>query len=441
MDMTIPPLGENIDSGTVVTLLVKEGDSVAPGQPLIEVETGKAVAPIPAVAAGVVSKILVKEGQKIAVGAPFLSLSGGGTSVAAKPAAPAKPVPTPAAKRPASPPPPPAEPETPAEPGETAGDDDFQYTGQFPPPAAPSLRRLAHDLGIDLRKVRGSEPGGRIVMADVKNYIGRLQKIAEKAAAAAKTGTPLKIKAPLESVDFSRFGPIYKRPMTPLRKVIATRMADNWNTIPHVTQFDEVDLTGLMALRKQFAGAYEKKGAKLTVTSFALKAVVAALKKHPVFNASLDEVAEEIIFKEHYHIGLAVDTEQGLIVPVLRDVDKKSMLQLSREVQDLAERTRSRKVSPEELQGGTFTISNQGSFGGGHFTPIVNKPEVAILGLGKGALKPVVTAEKKIEARLVMPVALSYDHRVIDGGSAARFMVDLVAAFQEITAEETGREI
>src|SRR5207237_777799 len=202
-----------------------------------------------------------------------------------------------------------------------------------------------------------------------------------------------------------------------------------------VTQFDEADITTLMELRKKFAPAYEKKSARLTLTSFALKAVVAALKKHPSFNSSFDETNEKIILKDYYHIGLAVDTEQGLIVPVLRDVDKKNLVELSKEVTELAEKARSRKISLEELKGGSFTISNQGGIGGAHFTPIINKPEVAILGLGRGALKPVVR-DKKIEPRLLLPLGLSYDHRVNDGADAARFMRDLVQVLENFPEQE-----
>jgi pyruvate dehydrogenase E2 component (dihydrolipoamide acetyltransferase) len=206
-------------------------------------------------------------------------------------------------------------------------------------------------------------------------------------------------------------------------------MLENWNTIPHVTQFDEADITNVMELRKRFAQAYEQKGARLTLTSFALKAVVAALRKHPIFNCSLDEAAQEIVLKQYYHIGLAVDTEQGLIVPVIRDADRKSLFELSQEVTAVAEKARARKVTLDDLKGGSFTISNQGGIGSGHFTPIVNKPEVAILGLGKGALKAVVR-EGQIVQRLLLPLAVSYDHRLIDGGTAARFTVDLVEALQ-----------
>jgi pyruvate dehydrogenase E2 component (dihydrolipoamide acetyltransferase) len=217
--------------------------------------------------------------------------------------------------------------------------------------------------------------------------------------------------------------------MTALRKVIAQRMSESWSSAPRVTQFDEADLTALEALRKQHAPAYEKNGARLTLTAFALKIVAEALKKHPIFNASLDEIAGDVVYKEYYHIGLAVDTEQGLIVPVLRNVDKKDLLTLSKELNEMAVKTRERKVTMEELQGGTFTISNQGGIGGAHFTPIINRPEVAILGLGRGAIKP-VAREGRVELRLMLPLALSYDHRVIDGGAAVRFMLDLVQGFE-----------
>ncbi|MEO6182775.1 MAG: 2-oxo acid dehydrogenase subunit E2 [Verrucomicrobiota bacterium] len=426
MDVKLPPLGEGADSGTVVNILVKEGDTITKGQTIIELETGKAVTPISSSAAGQVSKIIVKEGQKISVGAPILSVAGG-TAESPSAAVPKKLAPAKAqAKTSAAP--------VEEEEVEETTKEDFEYTGGLPPPASPSLRRLAHDLGIDLRKVRGSEGGGRIVLADLKSYVQSLQRAAKAKAPAVAPGQP-NVKTS-QQIDFSRFGSIYKRPMTDLRKIIAQRMTENSVTIPHVTQFDDIDLTNIMALRKKYADAYEKKGAKLTVTSFAIKALVNTLKEHPLFNTSLDEASQEIIFKEYFHIGIAVDSDQGLMVPVLRDADKKDLMQISKELSELAVKTRDRKISMEELQGGTFTISNQGAFGGAHFTPIVNKPEVAIIGMGKGAMKPIVTKENKIEARLILPVTLSYDHRVIDGGSAARFTVDLVEAFQNFDEAE-----
>jgi pyruvate dehydrogenase E2 component (dihydrolipoamide acetyltransferase) len=212
-------------------------------------------------------------------------------------------------------------------------------------------------------------------------------------------------------------------------------MAESWRSIPHVTQFDEADVTRLMELRKKHGAAFEAQGTKLTLTVFVLRALVRVLRKHPIFNSSLDEGSGELVIKGYYHIGLAVDTEAGLIVPVMRDVDRKSVVEIAREIEALAARARDRKVSLEELKGGSFTVSNQGGIGGGHFTPIINKPEVAILGLGRGRLKPIVR-EKKVEQRLMMPLGLSYDHRVIDGGSAARFIVDLVDALEQFSESE-----
>jgi len=418
MDLKLPPLGEGADSGNVVSLLVKEGDVIAKGQGIIELETGKAVAPVPASAAGKVTKMIVAVGDKISVGQPILSLETPETAPPAKPA-PSKPAPAERRRAAAAPPPP-------AGPGQEPPPVEEESPGGAEPAASPSIRRMARELGIDLRKIHGSEQGGRVVLADMRAYIERLQQLAEPPRAAA-AGAP--DRPPPERIDFFKWGPIARRPLTPLRKVIAARMAQIWNAVPRVTQFDEADITALEELRKSRAPAFEKMGARLTLTAFALKIAAGALQKHPIFNSSLDEVAGELVWKEYFHIGLAVDTEQGLIVPVLRDVDKKDILALSKELSSLAARTRDRKIALEELQGGSFTISNQGGIGGGHFTPMVNRPEVAILGMGRGALKPVVR-EGKIEPRLMLPLALAYDHRVIDGGAAVRFMLELVKGFE-----------
>ena len=431
-EVKLPPLGEGADTGTVVNILVKEGDQIAKGQNIIELETGKAVAPIPSSAAGTVQKIAVTAGSKLSVGQTILSLSGDGTAGKGPSDQRAKtPAGKPAAKARTEEAPEEDEGEADQESGESA-----ESSSQFPPAAAPSVRRVARDLGIDLRKIKGSENGGRIVLGDLRNYVQRLQKLSAQGrpASAGAAGGPGKA-ASTSLPDFSKWGQIAKRPMTALRKVISQRMTENWNAIPHVTQFEEADITRLMELRKKFAEAYEKKGAKLTITPFVIKAVIQTLKAHPAFNSSLDETAEEVIYKEYFHIGIAVDTDQGLIVPVIRDADKKDLASISREVNGLAEKARDRKLSMEELQGGTFTISNQGGIGGGHFTPIINKPEVAILGVGRGALKPVVR-DQRVESRLMLPLALSYDHRVIDGGSAVRFMIDLVKALENFEEKE-----
>ena len=412
MDIRLPSLGEGADSGTVVNIMVKEGDSVQKDQPILELETEKAVGTIPASAAGTVHKIRVKVGDKISAGQVIVTLADGGAAPAGAVEA-AVPAAVPTARPPVA---------------RAAGTAAATTVPGFPPPASPSVRKMAAQLGIDLTRVRGSEHGGRITLYDVRGYIQQLQQLGAGAPAPAA-------KPAAERIDFSQWGPITKKPLSPLRKTITRRMSESWSAVPRVTQFDEADVTVLDALRKNYAPAYEAKGARLTMTVFALKAVVNTLKKHPIFNASLDEVAEEIVLKEYYHIGVAVDTEHGLMVPVIRDVDKKSLLDLAKELDALAAKTRERKLTADEMKGGTFTISNQGGIGGAHFTPIVNRPEVAILGMGRSALKPAVLGGK-IEARRLLPLALSYDHRVIDGGSAARFIVDLVAAFQSFIEED-----
>ena len=424
MDVKLPNLGEGADSGTVVGILVKPGAQIKKGQSIIELETGKAVAPIPSPAAGTVTNIRVKEGDKLTVGSVILSLeeAAGSTSTATAAAPEKKAAPKPTAKKPQPSPEPEEQEEVETDEPEIVNDN---------PVAPPSVRKVARELGIDLRKVRGEE-GGRVTWESLRNHIARLQKLALQKFA-AKPGAPA--DGPTEDIDFSQWGSIYKRPVTQLRKVIAQRMTESRQTIPEVTQFDEADVTALNELRKKYAPAYEAKGARLTLTSFVLKAVATTLKKHPAFNSSLDEIANEIVFKEYFHLGLAVDTEAGLLVPVVRDVDKKDLVQISKDIADLAAKARDRKLGLEEMRGGTFTISNQGGIGGAHFTPIINKPEVAILGLGRGVMKPVVR-DGKIEPRLMMPLAIAYDHRVIDGGAAARFTVDLVNAFQSFAESE-----
>jgi pyruvate dehydrogenase E2 component (dihydrolipoamide acetyltransferase) len=414
MDVKLPKLGEGADSGVVVNVFVKEGDTIARNQAILELENEKAVASVPSTVAGVVTNIYVKAGDKISVGQRLISLSGGNQPAAAAPTAKQ------AALK--------SEHETPVEePATEAGDEIPKPVAA--PVASPSVRRLARELGIDLSKVRGSEAGGRIARGDLSAYIARLQKATEKGRSAGASTKPV-----AEQIDFSKWGPVTKKPLTQLRQVIARRLWESWNTIPHVTQFDDADFTRLNELRKKFAPVYEKKGAKLTLTPLVLKALVGTLKQHPIFNSSLDEVAQEVVFKEYFHIGIAVDTEQGLIVPVIRDADKKSVLELAKELEQLAQKARDRKVTAEEMKGGTFTITNQGPIGSAHFTPIINKPEVAILGLGRGAMKP-VARDGKVEVRMMTPLGLSYDHRVIDGGAAARFMVDLVKAMQEMKEE------
>ncbi|MBI3306994.1 MAG: 2-oxo acid dehydrogenase subunit E2 [Candidatus Omnitrophica bacterium] len=434
MDIKVPHLAEGISTGTVVTIFVKEGDKVKKGQDVLELETEKAIAAIPSPEAGVIEKVLIKEGDKVNIGQTVISIAGDGSAGSAKTVkqeAPARhaPVETKASTQV-------LEEEEEAE--EPAG----PSKNNLSPAASPSIRKLVRQLGIDLNKIRGTEPGGRISLQDIKNYIARLEKGAASPKSEGQAPSRQAASA-APSIDFSKWGPVERKPMTVLRKKISEKMTESWTTIPHVTQFADADITGILALRKKYADQYESKGARLTVTTFIIQALASVLKKHPIFNSSMDEAAGEIVFKNYYHLGIAVDTEQGLIVPVLKDFDKKDMAQLSKELSGLAERTRQRKVSIDDLQGSSFTISNQGGIGGAHFTPIVNKPEVAILGLGQGVKKPVVINDK-VEVRMILPLALSYDHRVIDGANAARFITDLTAAIEsfdekKLTIQESGK--
>ena len=422
MDIRLPRLGEGADSGSVVKIFVKEGDLIKKDQNILDLENEKAVASIPSPASGKVAKVFVKEGEKISVGQLILSLSDSEQASAPQPeAAPSKPagIAAPAPTQEKSPLP--SQSQAPKRP----------LPSGIPIAASPTIRKIARDLGIDLSNVHGSQLGGRIVLEDLRAYVQQLQQLAfqqrpseEKAAAPATE----------ETIDFSKWGPITKKPLTSLRKAISRQMMKAL-TIPHVTQFDEADVTKLMALRKKYSPRYEKKDVNLTLTPFILKAIAVTLKKYPIFNSSLSENGEELIYKEYIHIGIAVDTEEGLIVPVLRDVDKKNLLALSKELQELAEKTRDRKVSADDLKGSSFTISNQGGIGGGHFTPIINKPNVAILGIGRGATKPVFV-KKKIQAHTILPVCLSYDHRVIDGGVAVRFTQEIIRVLENFEEKE-----
>ena len=292
------------------------------------------------------------------------------------------------------------------------------------PPAPPSVRKISQELGIDLTRVRGTEAGGRIRMADVRAYIQQLQELQQRELSSHSAPA-----VPREIIDFSKWGPVRREKLTPLRRTVSRRMLESWTTIAKINQFDEADITAILAFREKHASAYEKSGARLTLTSFILLVLARALKKHPMANSSLDETAGELILKDYCHIGIAVDTDAGLIVPVLRDADKKNLLQLPRELQDLTHKTRERKIGLEELQGGTFTISNQGSIGGSHFTPIIYAPQVAILGVGQGQNKPVVIGGK-IAVRNMLPLCLAYDHRVLDGANAVRFLKDVIVALQ-----------
>jgi pyruvate dehydrogenase E2 component (dihydrolipoamide acetyltransferase) len=443
MDVKVPSLAENINSGTVVKIFVAEGDQVQKDQDIVELETEKAAAAIPSPVDGKVTKVHVKEGDEVQVGQVLLSLS----EVAAKEEVAKEEKREVAGKLEGE-----KKPEEKAEPSsadrekkETAGSEEEGEEPQAEegskvdaakaghgPPASPSVRKLALQLGIDLTQVRGSERGGRITLNDVRVYIEQLQKIAlERTATTPKGAT--------RTLDFARWGYIHKQPMASLRKKISEAMVASWTSVPHVTQFHEADISSPVRFIEDYAAQYEKHGTRLTLTSLVMKTLVPILKKYPTFNCSLDEVTKEIILKDYFHFGVAVDTEQGLIVPVLRDVDKKKLLQVSKELGELAEKARQRRVSLEELQGGTFTISNQGGIGGGYFTPIIHTPEVAILGLGRAEIKPVVRSGK-IEEAMLLPLSLSYDHRVIDGANAARFIRDLAEELGNFKEDEVKPE-
>jgi pyruvate dehydrogenase E2 component (dihydrolipoamide acetyltransferase) len=429
MDVKLPQLAEGVEGGTVVSILVAEGQEIQKDQAIMELETQKAVGSIPAPSAGVVTKIHVKQGMEVSVGQVLISIesSGAAAGATAKPAQTS--VASSAAPSVASPSRP--SPEATAPPSQAADGYRYESKSGAPPPAAPSIRKVARDLGIDLTRVKGSEAGGRINLTDVRAYIQWLQEIAGQgtaAVAAAQSGaaTPA---TPSEAVDFSQWGPVRREKMSPLRRTVSRRMVESWTTIPKINQFDDADITALLALRKKHAATFAKKGVHLTVTSFLLLVLGRTLKKHPRANSSLDDSSLEIVYKDYCHIGVAVDTEGGLIVPILRNVDQKNLLQLSQELDSLAEKTRQRKIAIEELQGGTFTISNQGSIGGSHFTPIIYAPQVAILGVGQGRAQP-VAVDGKIAIRTILPLCLAYDHRVLDGADAVRFLKDVIAGLE-----------
>jgi pyruvate dehydrogenase E2 component (dihydrolipoamide acetyltransferase) len=412
MELRIPELGDNVAVATVVGVLVREGDRVAPGQPLLELETDKAVMEVPAEAGGVVKRVLVQVGEEVRPGQPFLELaeeealevsqvaqSAPAPEARPEPAPEARPEPTPQAEGPKAP-------QAPSE-------------GRLVP-AAPSVRRLARELGVDIREVRGTGLAGRITEEDVRRAAGL--------APAALEALPPTPRLP----DFSRWGPVRHEPMSGVRKATMRAMAQAWAQVPMVTHFDEADITELEALRKGYARKAEEKGFRLTLTAFLLKALALTLKAFPKFNASIDPEKQEVIYKDYVHIGVAVDTPHGLLVPVIRDVDKKGILALAQELQEVSERARARKLSPEEMQGGTFSLSNLGGIGGTGFTPIVNWPEVAILGVSRSQMKPVWDPEKEaFLPRLFMPFGLTYDHRLIDGAEAARFCRHLAGLLED----------
>jgi len=471
-DFTLPELGENVTAGDVVRVLVSPGDSVAKDQPVLELETDKATIEVPSSVAGTVRDIRVKQGERIKVGQVVLTVDDGGAAApkaAGKAAADegAKPKPQPAAS--------PAEgglsqkapgkPETAAASGgaKRAKEEADQGRAEQPEaqqaepvaeskprrgevvdisrgaraasapaasaetvdqgptaPAAPSVRRLARELGVDIRHVSGSGPGGRISNEDVQAFV-------RSALAGGGSGATA---APGVLPDFTKWGEVERKPMSNIRRKTAEHLSRAWNQIPHVTQHDKADITSVEALRKQYAAQAEKAGGKLTMTAIALKIAATALQRFPQFNASADMARSEIVYRKSVHVGVAVDTPRGLLVPVLRDVDRKGILDLAVDLANVSEKARGGKLSLDEMQGGGFTITNLGGIGGTSFTPIVNWPEVAILGISRGTIEPVYDGTS-FQPRLMLPLSLSYDHRVIDGADGARFLRWIVDAFEQ----------
>ena len=424
-EFTLPDLGENITSGDVVSVLVKAGDVVSPGQAVLEVETDKAVIEVPCPPGGVIQEVLVKKGETVNVGQALMSLSSSESQPeTAKPAAPSPVTESVTAAKPSSvvetnetvavaqsvaaaqPPAPVA-----ASNGEATNN---TLASDVINPAGPAVRRLARELGVDLGRVSGSGPSGRIVREDV---VAAVRRAGGQAGSNSRT-----VRSGGEQDDW---GPIHREKMSRMRKTIATNMVRSVATIPHLTNFDDADVTELERLRKDSATEYAKSDVKLTALAFVVKAVSLSLKQHPSVNSAVDMEKGELVYKDYVNIGLAVDTSRGLVVPVLRDCDQQSIPQIAQEIAKTAEKAKNAQYGVEDLRGGTFTISNLGAIGGTYSTPIINHPEVAILLLGRSRKLPIVY-EDRVEPRLMMPLSLSYDHRVIDGAMAARFLKEVI---------------
>jgi pyruvate dehydrogenase E2 component (dihydrolipoamide acetyltransferase) len=446
-EFKLPELGENISQGDLVRLMIAPGAKVSEGQPVMELETDKAVVEVPSSVGGTVKEVKVKEGEKIKVGQVIFTLEGGtaaqnesgptrtapvehvsgqhGARLAFQAAIRAEGKTEEQALPPDQPQSAPAVFGLPTQLGKVAGTEPRQ-----PIPAAPHVRRLAREIGIDIYEVKGSGPGGRISDDDVKAYAKARLVAATSSQAQPRAGHFAAPQLP----DFAKWGKIERVSMRGVRRKTAEHLAESWNTIPHVTQHDRADITELEQLRARFAPKAEEAGGKMTVTAIALKVCAAALKVFPQFNASIDIGKEEIVYKQYINIGVAADTDRGLLVPVIRDVDKKNIVELAVELSQLSKKAREKKLTPAEMEGGTFTITNLGGIGGIGFTPIVNHPEVAILGLSRSRMEPEWIQHKsggKFEPRLILPLSLSYDHRLIDGADAARFLRWIAEAFEQ----------
>jgi pyruvate dehydrogenase E2 component (dihydrolipoamide acetyltransferase) len=434
--ITLPNLGENIESGDVLSILVSEGEVVKKNQDLIEVETDKATMPVPSPAAGKITKILVSEGDTVKIGAALMEIDSAGgadSKTEAKPAAKkaepkqaAPAPPKPAKKKVPEPEPevdevqpmlPPAAPAKKLAPASRVSvlepEEDEPGDGHASSAAGPAVRRLARQLGVDLRLVRPSGEGGRITADDVQAFV---RETNEQVAAGAPRGV-----TPPGQPASDEYGVVRVEKMSRLRQTIARNMVLSYTTIPQLTNFDDADVTELEDMREQSKGDYASRGIKLTAMPFLIKSVASSLRKHPVVNASVDMESHQIIYKEYVNIGVAIDTDRGLLVPVIKSADRKSIAQLAAELDRLAQMGRDGELSLDDMKGGTFTISNLGAIGGTYSTPIINPPEVAILLVGRSRIVPQVV-EDAVEGRLMMPLSITYDHRVVDGAAAARFL-------------------
>lgn len=388
-EFKVPELGENIETGTVVKVFIADGGAVARDQPVVELETGKAVVEIPSDQDGTVERVNVKEGDEVRVGQVLFTIreeaAPKGTNSQPEQAEPAAPAPAPESARPSK-------------------------ISPSSLPAAPSVRRLARERGVNLASIKGTGPNGRILATDV-------QAPAKEAAAPPRT-------------EPDKWGPVERKSMSQVRLMTARRMSRAWATVPHVTQMGKADVTEIGKLRLHYKDETEKAGVKLSLTVILIKAVAGALKAFPPFNASVDMERHEIVFKHYCHIGVAADTPRGLVVPVIRDVERKNLVELAGELKSLTDKARNGKLAPADMEGGSFTITNAGALGGDTFIPIVNWPEVAILGVARTRIEPVFL-NGAFEPREMLPLALSYDHRVIDGADGVRFMSWLVAALED----------
>ena len=452
-EFILPNLGDGVAQGDVLKVLVKAGDAVAVDQPVLELETDKATIEVPSDVAGKVTEVRVKAGDKVKPGQAVLVLDNGAGAAPEAPKqganqeaprqeAPKQEAPKQEATKQETKQQPqePQERQEPQEPRPRASVTNIAAARPAPQapaappapapasqltaaPAAPSVRRLAREIGVDVTQVPGTGPGGRITQDDVKEFAKRvMHSIGGNGQAAAASGAPVARAVTGPSLpDFSKWGEVERKAMTGIRRKTAEHLSHAWNTIPHVTQFDKADITALEQVRKKYRAEVEKAGGNLTVTAIAAKVIASALKVFPQFNASVDTAGETIVYKKYIHVGIAVDTENGLLVPVIRNVDQKNLIQLSVEIHQLAEKAKARKLTLDEMSGGSMSISNLGGIGGTLFTPIVNWPEVAILGISRGAFEPVWNGTT-FEPRQMLPLSLSYDHRLIDGADAIRFL-------------------